>query len=105
MLESARVEVAVLLNEIAYLKYEAASSSQTSETTKLKQRNVATSFSLVERIIKLIANISSKEGTTYIYIIVFTVQGVNQCSGIYIKKFNRQGVQVCKLDAHTYRLL
>lgn len=64
VLESSRVEVAVLLNELAYLKYEAPkNTSTTAETILLKQRNVAISFSLVERIIKLTSAMDGDEGT------------------------------------------
>ncbi|XP_021770366.1 neurochondrin-like isoform X1 [Chenopodium quinoa] len=59
VLESARVEIAVLLNELAYLKYEAASSNP--EAFLLKRRNLAIVFSLVENIIKLISNLSEDE--------------------------------------------
>ena len=63
VLESSRVEVAVLLDELAYLKYEASSNtSSTGETILLKQRNVAIAFSLVERIIKLISTMAGNEG-------------------------------------------
>lgn len=62
VLESARVEVAVLLNELAYLKYELSKTSQTDEAVSQKQRNLAIVFSLIERIIKLISNASSGEG-------------------------------------------
>lgn len=62
-MESARVEVAVLLNELAYLKYEASNNtSSTSESIHLKQRNVAIAFSLVEKIIRLISNFDENEG-------------------------------------------
>ncbi|KAK9130530.1 hypothetical protein Sjap_011017 [Stephania japonica] len=64
-LESSRVEVAVLLNELAYLKYEAASSSSsTPEAIPLKQCNLAITFSLIERIIKLISNLSDTKGAS-----------------------------------------
>lgn len=62
VLESARVEVAVLLNELAYLKYESSKTSQTDEAISQKQRNLAILFSLIERIIKMISNASSGEG-------------------------------------------
>ncbi|XP_038696051.1 neurochondrin isoform X2 [Tripterygium wilfordii] len=63
VLELSRVEVSVLLNELAYLKYEASkNSSSTEETILLKQRNLAVVYSLVERIIKLISNMSGDEG-------------------------------------------
>ncbi|GKV03212.1 hypothetical protein SLEP1_g15556 [Rubroshorea leprosula] len=62
VLESSRVEVAVLLNDLAYTKYEASSSSTTAETIISKQRNLIIAFSLVENIIKLISNIGGTEG-------------------------------------------
>lgn len=63
MLESSRVEIAVLLNELAYLKYEASkNTSSTAESSLSKQRNVAIAFSLVEKIIRLVSNIGENEG-------------------------------------------
>ncbi|OVA07955.1 Neurochondrin [Macleaya cordata] len=63
VLESSRVEVAVLLNELAYLKYEASKNSSTVvETITLKQRNLAVAFSLIEKIIKLISSVCEDEG-------------------------------------------
>lgn len=61
VLESARVEIAVLLNELAYIKYEAASSK--SEALPLKRRNLAIVFLLVENIIKLISNLCEDKGS------------------------------------------
>ena len=64
VLESSRVEVAVLLNELAYLKYETSNnSSSNAEIISLKQRNLAIAFSLVEKTIKLISNVVEDEGT------------------------------------------
>ena len=64
VLESSRVEVAVLLNDLAYLKYEASkNTSSSSESITLKQRNLAVAYSLVERVIKLISNLGGEEGT------------------------------------------
>ncbi|XP_062220605.1 uncharacterized protein LOC133920008 [Phragmites australis] len=62
VLESARVEVAVFLNELAYLKYESLKTSHTDDAVSQKQRNLAILFSLIERIIKMISNASSGEG-------------------------------------------
>lgn len=63
MLESARIEVAVLLNELAYSKYELSkSSSNAEEAIKQKQRSLAIPFSLIEKIVKLISNVSGAEG-------------------------------------------
>uniref|UniRef100_A0A7N0ZSR6 Neurochondrin n=1 Tax=Kalanchoe fedtschenkoi TaxID=63787 RepID=A0A7N0ZSR6_KALFE len=86
VLESARVEVSVLLNEIAYLKYEAATSSQITDTMQQKQRNVATSFSLVERIIKLVSNIGSKEDTGIMSGSTFSkvISGLNETVGVVL---------------------
>lgn len=62
LLETSRVEVSVLLNELAYLKFEAPKNvSSTYESIILKQSNLAVAFSLVERIIKLISNIEGDE--------------------------------------------
>ncbi|CAL9110840.1 unnamed protein product [Musa textilis] len=59
VLESSRVEVAVLLNELAYLKYEASrSSSDAAGTIFQKQRSLAILFSLMEKIIKLMSTVS-----------------------------------------------
>lgn len=64
VLEQSRVEVAVLLNDLAYLKYEASNNcSSTAETILLKQRNVAIAFSLMEKIIKVISDAGGNEGT------------------------------------------
>lgn len=63
VLQQSRVEVAVLLNELAYLKYEASKNcSSSAETILLKQRNVAIAFSLMEKIIKLISDAAGNEG-------------------------------------------
>ncbi|XP_064954357.1 uncharacterized protein LOC135616812 isoform X2 [Musa acuminata AAA Group] len=63
VLESSRVEVAVLLNELAYLKYEASrSSSDAAGTIFQKQRSLAILFSLMEKIIKLMSTVSGAKG-------------------------------------------
>ena len=63
VLEQSRVEVAVLLNELAYLKYEAPKdTSVTAEAILSKRRNVAVAYSLIEKIIKLISNADGKVG-------------------------------------------
>ncbi|CAJ2643612.1 unnamed protein product [Trifolium pratense] len=62
VLEQSRVEIAVLLNELAYLKYEAPQDTPaTVDAYSLKQRNVAVAFSLVEKIIKLISNVGEND--------------------------------------------
>ncbi|WJX86885.1 hypothetical protein P8452_69134 [Trifolium repens] len=56
--EQLRVEIAVLLNDLAYLKYEAPQATlATVDAYSLKQRNVAVAYSLVEKMIKLISNV------------------------------------------------
>lgn len=77
VLQSARVEVAVLLNELAFLKYESSKSSQTDDAIIQKQRNLAILFSLMERIIKMISDASGGEG---MYTISFTIFGSMGCN-------------------------
>ncbi|CAA6670218.1 unnamed protein product [Spirodela intermedia] len=62
VLESTRVEVAVVLNELAYLKYEASKSSST-EPIVVKQMNLALLFSLLEKIIRLVSNACETQGS------------------------------------------
>ena len=64
ILESARVEIAVLLNELAYLKYDESPKSSTSreESIQQKQRSLAIAFSLLEKFIKMIS--SGAEGNS-----------------------------------------
>ncbi|XP_073301479.1 uncharacterized protein [Primulina huaijiensis] len=62
VLESSRVEIAVLLNELAYLKYEDdKNSSMNAEAFLVKLRNLGVTFALVERIIKLVAKFGESE--------------------------------------------
>ncbi|KAK4388628.1 hypothetical protein Sango_2199800, partial [Sesamum angolense] len=62
VLESSRVEIAVILNELAYLKYEASKNCPpNAETFLAKLRNLGVAFSLVERIIKLISKFGENE--------------------------------------------
>ncbi|PIA45639.1 hypothetical protein AQUCO_01600098v1 [Aquilegia coerulea] len=85
VLESSRVEVAVLLNELAYLKYEA-STKTSSEDILLKQRNLSIAFSLIEKIIKLISNVSEDKGS---YIdertIMKVITGLNETIGVVLE--------------------
>ncbi|MCL7027638.1 hypothetical protein MKW94_027515 [Papaver nudicaule] len=60
VLESSRVEIAVLLNEISRLKYEE-NESVRGEIIGLKLRNLAVAFSLIEKAIKLISNVCGDE--------------------------------------------
>ncbi|XP_073055242.1 uncharacterized protein [Primulina eburnea] len=62
VLGSSRVEIAVLLNELAYLKYgDDKNSSTNAETFLVKLRNLGVAFALVERIIKLVAKFGESE--------------------------------------------
>ncbi|KAK8966359.1 hypothetical protein KSP40_PGU005832 [Platanthera guangdongensis] len=63
VLESARVEVAVLLNELAYLKYEASKSLSTATSILSKQHDLAVLYSLIEKIIELISATGEVAGT------------------------------------------
>ncbi|KAJ4707824.1 Neurochondrin [Melia azedarach] len=87
VLESSRVEIAVLLNELAYLKYEASkNTSSTAESSLSKQRNVAIAFSLVEKIIRLVSNIGENEGNL-IDDSTFTkvINGLNETVGVVLE--------------------
>ncbi|CAA7046381.1 unnamed protein product [Microthlaspi erraticum] len=63
VLESSHVEISVLTNELAYMKYEAPTTSSTDEDSLLKQRYLAIMFSLIEKIIKYISTVGENEGT------------------------------------------
>ncbi|XP_071677326.1 uncharacterized protein [Lolium perenne] len=82
VLESARVEVAVLLNELAFSKYESSESSQIDGAISQKQRNLAILFSLIERIIKMISDASGGEGepsqTIHERTIMQAIKGLNE---------------------------
>ncbi|GMQ02973.1 hypothetical protein CsSME_00048967 [Camellia sinensis var. sinensis] len=88
VLESSRVEVAVLLNELAYLKYEASkNSSSNSESILLKKQNLVVAFSLVERIIKLISNIGGDDEGSVISESTLTkvISGLNETIGVILE--------------------
>ncbi|XP_010432777.1 PREDICTED: neurochondrin-like [Camelina sativa] len=63
VLESSHVEISVLLNDLAYKKYEAPKDNSTVEDILLKQRYLPIVFSLVEKIIKHISSVGENEGT------------------------------------------
>ncbi|XP_043700807.1 neurochondrin [Telopea speciosissima] len=87
VLESSRVEVAVLLNDIAYLKFEASkSSSDTAGTILLRKRDLATAFSLIEKIIKLISN-DTGSGANIISESTLTkvIAGLNETIGVVLE--------------------
>ncbi|ONI34527.1 hypothetical protein PRUPE_1G485900 [Prunus persica] len=87
VLEQSRVEVAVLLNELAQLKDEASKrSSAPAETIVSKKRDVAIAFSLLEKIISLISNASENEGdiideNTFMKVI----KGLNETIGVVLE--------------------
>uniref|UniRef100_A0A7N0SV71 Neurochondrin-like protein n=1 Tax=Kalanchoe fedtschenkoi TaxID=63787 RepID=A0A7N0SV71_KALFE len=62
ILECSRTELHVLLSEIAFLKHQANSRTQSMDTMQLKLRSLETCFYLVERIIILIPNFRCIEG-------------------------------------------
>lgn len=67
VLESSRVEMAILLNELAHLRDESSKGSSSSTDIILqKQRNVGITFSLVEKIIKILSELSEDEDSNAI---------------------------------------
>ncbi|EPS72681.1 hypothetical protein M569_02070, partial [Genlisea aurea] len=81
VLESARVEVAVILNEIAYLKYEA---SSTPESFLVKLRNLGVVFSLVEKVIKFISKLATDEGITHERTLTKIIFGLDETIGVVL---------------------
>ncbi|XP_051119649.1 uncharacterized protein LOC127243600 [Andrographis paniculata] len=86
ILESSRVEIAVILNELAYIKYEASKSSPDAETFITKLRNLGVAFSLVENVIKLISKFGESEDSNSTSIInesILTkiINGLNETIG------------------------
>ncbi|KAL4560235.1 hypothetical protein LXL04_032385 [Taraxacum kok-saghyz] len=86
VLESSRVEIAVLLNDLAYLKYEKSKDSLETESILLKQRNLGIAFSLVEKTIKLISSVAEDEGNI-ISDAMFTkiITGLNETIGLILE--------------------
>lgn len=98
ILESSRVEIAVLLNDLAYLKYEASNASSNRENILVKQRNLGVAFSLVEKIIKLISSFGGEESTANAIISESTftkiISGLNETIGVvldYIRDAKEHG--------------
>ncbi|XP_010528500.1 PREDICTED: neurochondrin isoform X2 [Tarenaya hassleriana] len=95
VLESSRVEIAVLLNELAYSKYEAPKNTSTAENVLLKQRHLAISFSLVEKIIKFISSACENEGIlTDETIFPKVIKSLNETVGVvleYLKDAKERG--------------
>ena len=86
VLESSRIEIAVLLNDLAYLKFEASESSLADNNVVSKERNLCVVFSLVEIIVKMIAGVAEDEGnvineSTFIKII----NGLNETTGVILE--------------------
>ncbi|XP_009630626.1 uncharacterized protein [Nicotiana tomentosiformis] len=88
VLESSRVEIAVLLNDLAYLKCEASKESSNRENILVKQRNLGVAFSLVEKIIKLISSFGGEESTANAVISESTftkiISGLNETIGVVL---------------------
>ncbi|XP_047966861.1 neurochondrin [Salvia hispanica] len=90
VLESSRVEIAVLVNELAYLKYEASENSPPdSETFLGTLRNLGVVFSLVERIIKLMSKLGENEESNSAPIIndstlMKMIGGLNETIGVVL---------------------
>ncbi|OIT08226.1 PREDICTED: neurochondrin isoform X1 [Nicotiana attenuata] len=88
VLESSRVEIAVLLNDLAYLKYEASKEPSNKENILVKQRNLGIAFSLVEKIIKLISSFGGEESTANAVISESTftkiISGLNETIGVVL---------------------
>ncbi|KAL8171678.1 hypothetical protein V2J09_023482 [Rumex salicifolius] len=93
VLETSRVEVAVLLNDLAYLKYEASSSK--AEDIPIKQRILGIAFSLIETIIKLISTAGESEGGVISdSTITKVISGLNETIGVvleYLKDAKEHG--------------
>lgn len=86
VLETSRVEIAVLLNELAYMKYEKAKDSSDVEAVLLKQRNLSIAFSLVEKTIKLISRVAA-DGGDIISDKMFTkiINGLNETVAVILE--------------------
>ncbi|PHT37642.1 hypothetical protein CQW23_21215 [Capsicum baccatum] len=88
VLESSRVEIAVFLNDLAYLKYEAFKAPSNKENILVKQRNLGVAFSLVEKIIKLISSFGGEESAANAVINerTFTklISGLNETIGVIL---------------------
>nr|XP_043611349.1 neurochondrin [Erigeron canadensis] len=86
VLESSRVEIAVLLNDLAYLKYEKSKDLLDVETIIVKQRNLGISYSLVEKTIKLISSVA-EDGGNIISDTMFTklITGLNETVGLILE--------------------
>lgn len=90
VLESSRIEIAVHLNELAYLKYEASRNAPPiSEDFRGTLRNLGVAFSLVERIIKLISKFGENEESNLAPIIyegtmIKMINGLDETVGVIL---------------------
>lgn len=63
VLEISKVEIAVLLNELAHFKFDSSSDvSSNLEDVTIRQRDLANMYTLMENIIKLLSNACDKQG-------------------------------------------
>ncbi|KAL9271551.1 Neurochondrin-like protein [Drosera capensis] len=87
VLELSRVEVAVLLNDLGYLKYGASSSS--SGDISQKQAKLSLAFNLLEKIIKLVSEAGEYEGGVISDdSITKVIQGLNETTGVVLEYLN-----------------
>ncbi|GAB2286927.1 hypothetical protein Dimus_021315 [Dionaea muscipula] len=87
ILELSRVEVAILLNDLGYLKY-GASSSMIGEISQ-KQAKLSIAFYLLEKIIKLISEVGEDEGNVISEgSITKVILGLNETSGVVLEYLN-----------------
>ncbi|PHT36791.1 hypothetical protein CQW23_24491 [Capsicum baccatum] len=68
VLESSRVEIAVLLNDLAHLKYEASKASSNRENILVKQRNLESAANAVTSEIKIISGLNETIGVVLDYL-------------------------------------
>ncbi|GAB2229422.1 hypothetical protein Droror1_Dr00023562 [Drosera rotundifolia] len=87
VLELSRVEVAVLLNDLGYLKYGASSSS--SGDISQKQAKLSLAFNLLEKIIKLVSEAGEYEGGVISDdSITKVIAGLNETTGVALEYLN-----------------
>ncbi|KAL9262001.1 Neurochondrin-like protein [Drosera capensis] len=87
VLELSRVEVAVLLNDLGYLKYGASSSS--SGDISQKQAKLSLAFNLLEKIIKLVSDVGEYEGGVISDdSITKVIAGLNETTGVVLEYLN-----------------
>ncbi|KAL8263433.1 hypothetical protein R6Q59_024782 [Mikania micrantha] len=86
VLETSRVEIAVLLNDLAYVKYEKSKEALIDETVIVKQRNLGIAFSLVEKIIKLISSVAEDEANIISeQMLTKIINGINETINVILE--------------------